>query len=121
MSTRILLDSNILIGVLNGAIDPRRMVAHGSIVISAVTVMEVYALAGMSASEQHGIDSALVLLDVIPVTTEVARQAGFLARTRPRGKPDLLIAATALVHDLPLLTQNVRDFRGTSGLTLLTL
>lgn len=116
---RVLLDSNILIDVFNGRLDPRRVTVHGSVAISAVSVMEVYALAGMSGVEQHRIDGALGLLDVIPVTTEIARRAGFLARTRRRGKSDLLIAATALVHDLPLLTRNVRDFRDTPGLVLL--
>ncbi len=33
--------------------------------------------------------------------------------------PDALIAATALVYDLPLLTKNQRDFRYLPGLQLL--
>nr|MDQ2686882.1 PIN domain-containing protein [Armatimonadota bacterium] len=33
--------------------------------------------------------------------------------------PDALIAATALVHDIPLLTKNQRDFRFIAGLRLL--
>jgi predicted nucleic acid-binding protein len=34
------------------------------------------------------------------------------------GDFDLLIAATALVHDLILVTRNLRDFRLVPGLTL---
>jgi tRNA(fMet)-specific endonuclease VapC len=34
------------------------------------------------------------------------------------GDMDLLIAATAIHHDLALLTRNVRDFRLVPGLTL---
>jgi len=33
--------------------------------------------------------------------------------------PDAIIAATALVHGLPLLTRNTTDFSALPGLTLL--
>lgn len=34
------------------------------------------------------------------------------------GDPDILIAATALHHDLMLVTRNLRDFQRVPGLTL---
>jgi len=117
---RILLDTNILIGVLNGTLDPRRIARRGIVVLSAVTVMEIYALAGMSDIEQHRIDSALAMVEVMPVDVVVAKRAGMLARTRPRRKSDLLIAATAIVHGLPMITKNIRDFREIPGLALLS-
>jgi toxin FitB len=60
----------------------------------------------------------------LPVTAEVAREWGRLAaavKTRG-GKPrrravDLAIAATANVHDVPLLTQNTGDFSIIGDLT----
>jgi predicted nucleic acid-binding protein len=53
--------------------------------------------------------------DVLDVTVAVARQCASLrALLRTQGKPrtqaDMLIAATALEHDVPLATRNVRDF-----------
>jgi len=120
VANRILLDTNILIGVLNGTLDPRRIARRGIVVLSAVTVMEIYALAGMSDIEQHRIDSALAMVEVMPVDVVVAKRAGMLARTRPRRKSDLLIAATAIVHGLPMITKNIRDFREIPGLALLS-
>lgn len=111
---RFLLDSNIVIGILNGAIDPP--VIGGDICISVITVMEVYALAGMSPDEERRIDDALRALRVLPLTVAVARRAGLLARTRRRGAPDLLIAATALTYGFTLITKNLRDYRGIPGL-----
>jgi toxin FitB len=35
------------------------------------------------------------------------------AKGRPRAAADLLIAATARIHDLTIVTRNVRDFAGT--------
>ncbi|HJS96777.1 MAG TPA: PIN domain-containing protein [Solirubrobacteraceae bacterium] len=56
--------------------------------------------------------------DPLPITAEVAREWGRLAaavstRGRQPGKRsmDLAIAATANVHKVPLLTENVRDFQ----------
>jgi len=55
--------------------------------------------------------------DVFPVTVEIARRCGAMrARLRAAGalrtQADMLIAATALEHDLVLVTRNERDFDG---------
>lgn len=47
---------------------------------------------------------------ILPVTDKVAVEWGRIAAIRPRGDVDGLIAATAIVHDLILVTRNVRDF-----------
>ncbi len=49
---------------------------------------------------------------------EVRHQAN--RKGRPIGFADAWIAATALYHDLPLVTDNESDFAGVHGLTLLT-
>ncbi len=53
----------------------------------------------------------------LPITTEVARLAGewrgvFQARGIKRTQADMLIAATAAVYGLTLVTRNVSDFDG---------
>jgi predicted nucleic acid-binding protein len=55
---------------------------------------------------------------ILPVTREVAERWGDIqAAARLAGRaldaPDGLLAATALVHDLPLWTRNTHDFEGT--------
>jgi predicted nucleic acid-binding protein len=50
---------------------------------------------------------------ILPISDQVAVEWGRLAALRPRGDADGLIAATARVHDLILVTQNVRDFDDT--------
>ena len=60
---------------------------------------------------------------VLPVTDEVARRAGDLrGRLRGQGKTrtqaDMLIAATAALHALTIVTHNVADFDG-CGVTVL--
>ncbi len=49
---------------------------------------------------------------VLPVTDDVAETWGRLGAKRPLPVIDGLLAATALVHRLELVTRNVRDFQG---------
>ena len=49
---------------------------------------------------------------ILPVDDEVARMWGRLSADRTRPVVDTLIAATAVVHDLVLVTRNVKDVKG---------
>lgn len=49
---------------------------------------------------------------VLPVTGDIAETWGRLGARRPLPVIDGLLAATALVHRLTLVTRNVRDFDG---------
>lgn len=54
---------------------------------------------------------------ILAVTEEVALAWGRISAGRTRGGAGTLIAATALVHDLILVTRNVADFNDT-GVTV---
>lgn len=50
---------------------------------------------------------------ILPVDVRVGRQSAHLHVPDPRPVRDGLIAATALVHGLGVVTRNVKDFSGT--------
>lgn len=52
---------------------------------------------------------------ILPVTDEISVEWGRIAAIRPRGDVDGLIAATAIVHDLILVTRNVKNFEDTDA------
>jgi len=52
---------------------------------------------------------------ILPVTDQIAVEWGRIAALRPRGDIDGLIAATAIVHDLIIVTRNVADFEDTGA------
>jgi predicted nucleic acid-binding protein len=55
------------------------------------------------------------LCSVVPVTKEIAEQAGiwrqeYKSRGQSIGTPDTVIAATAYLHDYSLVTNNAKDY-----------
>lgn len=50
---------------------------------------------------------------ILPVDDEIATRCAHLHIPDRRNEVDALIAATALVHGLTVVTRNVRDFEGT--------
>lgn len=90
-----------------------------AVVISAMTIDEIiYGLVRKPrAAKMVWFDRFLQNSTVLPITDTVARRAGELraqlaARGQTREQADMLIAATAQIHALTLVTRNVRDFDG---------
>jgi toxin FitB len=94
--------------------------------ISAITVLELEAGILMLERRDPNQGAALrawlenrVLLEfvdrILPVDIIVARMCARLHVRDPRPERDAMIAATALVHGMMLVTRNVRDFLGTGA------
>lgn len=111
----VLLDTNKII--LHVAGFERLSLLRFSAAVSTITVFELLRYPGISDAERSAIESILVECLQIPVSGDIARTAASLGKTRPKMKSlDLLIAATALELNVPLITKNTRDFKGISGL-----
>src|SRR4051794_21480435 len=106
---KALLDTNIIILHLTSQLVipfPKEGFA-----VSTLTVFELLQLPGLSLQEEQALQAVISICDPLPVTLSIAERAARIGRTRRRGPIDLLIAATALEHDLPLMTRNIIDFR----------
>ena len=113
-----LLDSGIIIDVLNGkrgrAESVNHLIREGSeMACCSINVTEVYA--GLRPGEEAKTERLLRSLKFYEVTWAIARQAGNLQNYwRQQGRtlalPDVTIAAVALAHKLTLLTGNPKDF-----------
>ena len=114
----VVFDTNIIIGILNGDIPPESMLPFGSVFISTMTTMEVFALSGMYIDEELRIRRLLRAMQSVPVSESIAERAGFLAKTRKKDRIDVVIAATALELSMPLVTRNTKDFQRIPGLRI---
>ena len=103
--TEILVDSDIFIDHLRGA---REFVA-GNDAVSYSTVTRCELFAGRSVDEAV-VQTLLAPFRELDVDRTVAEKAGRLRCEMGLRTPDALIAATALVHGLALVTRNSRDF-----------
>jgi predicted nucleic acid-binding protein len=103
--------------------------ASGSLYVSAITVLELEL--GVLLMERRDLMQGTLLRSwlsaqvlpafagrVLPVDTAVALQCARLHVPDRRAERDGLIAATALVHGMTMVTRNVQDFEGT-GVALL--
>ena len=126
-----LSDSDWVIDYLAGGAESLQLLeslADEGIAISILTSMEVYQ--GILRSPQpEEVEGRLVgflsSVPIIPVSLEVAQRCARLREIlRVQGKRvnqralDLLIAATALEHDLTLITRNKRDYADIPGLVI---
>lgn len=109
-----------------GRVTTRFLQHTGQLHVSAVTVGELYTWALRGNAPPQRLQVLLDLLGdvtVLDVTEEVAREfggirAGLFDAGTPAPELDLLIAATALSHNLTLVTHNTQDFANVPGLRL---
>jgi predicted nucleic acid-binding protein len=114
----ILLDSSVIFDHLNGRFGRTefldQLVEQGHVLACCpVNITEVYA--GLRPDEEIKTAAFLNSLECLPVTPEIARQAGLLRRDwQKKGQTlsytDVTIAAVALSHQVPLLTDNRKHF-----------
>ncbi len=109
----LLVDTDVLVDHLRGAqrFDP----ASAPVAYSTITRAELFA---GRASEETAVGLLLHPFRELPVDRAVAELGGRLRRRHGVAIADALIAATALVHDLALLTRNLRHFERVPDLRL---
>jgi tRNA(fMet)-specific endonuclease VapC len=126
-----LIDSNWVIRQLNGnaeAVKLLEALAEDGIGVSIITYMEAYQGVLQKPDPKQAeaeFEAFFRSLLVLPLSPAVARRCARLREDLKRaGKQvraralDLVIAATALEHDLTLVTQNTDDFKDIPGLKI---
>ena len=122
-ATIVLADTNVISEFVKSTPDAQVMRWLESVqlmAISAVTLEEAhFGLAWQPNTRKLALFNALVerMHSVYPITPAIAHRGGalrgqFQAQGITHSAPDMLIAATAIEHQLVLATRNVRDFLG---------
>lgn len=87
--------------------------------VSIVSYIEALAYHRLTLEAELRINEFLSRCTILPLTDNIADQAIALRRQRRMGLGDAIIAATAITHNLALVTRNTEDFRWINGLDLL--
>ncbi len=126
-----LIDSDWVIDHLHGIPAAVSLLAHLARernFISIITYIEVYQGVSRSpnpARAERQFEHFIAATPVLPITLQVAQRCARLRESlRRQGRRthsralDLIIAATALEHDLTLVTRNSADYQDIPGLKL---
>jgi len=120
----ILLDTNILIEFYKDNHEVRSTLeiqGASNLAISVITAGELY-FGARDKREMRKIEKHLSLIEQIPLDAEITSLFLDLLRqyalSHRLNIPDALIAATAILNNLPLYTLNIKDFQYIPGLDL---
>ena len=111
----MLVDTDILVDYLRDIPNAVSFVeTHvNQIRMSAISVAELYQ-GVKDGKERKALDAMVSAFTILPVSEEIAIQAGLLRRKFHKshgcGLADCLIAATAMAHNLPLRSFNTKHY-----------
>jgi len=121
----VLCDTNILIHAFNGrqaTIDRLQEIGLEQIALSVITVMELYQGMG-NKIELARMKRKIRYYDVIEIDNATSRLATTLIENFKLSNglqiPDAIIGATAVIHQIPFYTYNIKDFDFIPGIILI--
>lgn len=118
---KYLFDSNILIYHLNGQLNQTGtdILVEGLAGKGAYSIITKIELLGFNQTQTEEKQARLLLsaLQELELTGAIAEQTIQLRKSHKIKLPDAAIAATAIVHQLSLITRNTSDFTRVVGLS----
>jgi len=115
-----MLDSNIIIYAAKPGYEAlQRFIAKHAPAVSAITRVEVLGYHLLTEQDRKNFGDFFAAATVLPISDSVLSKAIELRQMRKLSLADALIAGTALVHGLTLVTRNVADFSWIDDLSLL--
>lgn len=116
----MLLDSNILIYGSQGSEAPLdEILSRTDLAVASVTQIETLGFHRLPEPHRRWFEVAFGRMRILALDELITSRAIALRQARNTGLVDAIIAATALVHNLPLVTRNDADFRGIGDLEII--
>ena len=118
----VLLDSNVVIYSTQAAPEfdaLRRYLLINPHCVSLITYIEVLGFHEINENDKATLGIFFDAVPVLSVTSEIATQAVRLKQNQKMKLGDALIAATAIEHDMALVTRNTKDFKWIDSLKLI--
>jgi predicted nucleic acid-binding protein len=114
---KYLIDTNILIYYFNGSLSASAKEKITAMLtddfnISVISKMEFLGFSRFDSREKQEAARFISFADVLPLSDAIVERTIQLKQTAKIKLPDAIIGATALCHNLNLVTHNVKDFVG---------
>lgn len=118
-----LIDSNVLIDYVAERFYLPQLIKLDDIFDTALNVSVITKIEtlGFNAppQEEKKMLQFFTLANIIALTDDIVQLTIDIRKTVKLKTPDAIIAATALVHNLTLLSRNTADFKNITGLTVI--
>lgn len=121
MVTKYLIDSNAVIDFFNGKLPQigEELLVNADPIISIITRIEIFCSRRISDQELAELNRFISIADIINIDQSVVNKAIALRLKHKIKLPDAVIAATAITHELVLVTRNFSDFDTIEGLDII--
>jgi toxin FitB len=115
-----IIDTNIVIYAANPAhVALKSFLKDIQNAVSIITCIETLGYPLLTESNKIYLKNVFEVLNVLDLDSEIAQKAIELKQHKKMSIGDAIIAATALVHDVPLITRNIDDFKHIRSLKLI--
>jgi hypothetical protein len=115
----MLIDSNIIIYAAKSEhANLRHLIAEHRPSVSAISYVEVLGYHKLTEPERKYFEMFFAAAPVLALSSDVIDQAVKLRQRKKMTLGDSLVAGTALVHNLTLVTRNTKDFEWITELAL---
>ena len=104
MKVDYVLDTNIFILLFNNQLD--ETIPQGHLGFSVITEIELLSFAGLSTDDEQSIRQSLQALERLSLDQAVSQQTVVLRRQYRLKTPDAIVAASALIADAVLITND---------------
>ncbi len=116
-----LLDTNAVIDYLKGvypatAVKTMNAIVDDEPIISIITQMETLGFNFKSIAEQNTVETFVNGSTIINIDAEIVNKTIDIRKSKKIALPDAIIAATAIINGLTLITRNLSDFSSIQGI-----
>lgn len=111
IDTNVIIDFSVMRLPLKGTEFLLKVIRSGS-AISVITEMELLGFSNVPKEMDEFVETSTIF----QLDQRVVRQTVAIRKKQKIKLPDAIIAATALVHGLTLITRNTKDFQKVKGL-----
>ncbi|MBF0242733.1 MAG: type II toxin-antitoxin system VapC family toxin [Desulfamplus sp.] len=116
----MLLDSNIIIYAIKPEFSNLRdLVEKTHPMVSAISYVEVLGYHKLTSEDREDFEEFFDIVPIIHISQTIIEEAAALRQQRKMSLGDSIIAATTIVHNLTLVTANVKDFEWIQDITIL--